>query len=32
MDGHVEFQRYPGEWPACKAKATMKSLLVENLP
>ena len=32
MDGHVEFQRYPGEWPACKAKATMKSLLVEKLP
>ncbi len=31
MDGHVEFQRYPGEWPACKAKAGMKTMLIEFL-
>jgi len=27
MDGHVEFQKYPSEWPACKAKVAMKSLI-----
>ena len=27
MDGHVEFQRYPSEWPTCRAYNEMKTLL-----
>ena len=27
MDGHVEFMRYPGEWPVCKAYVRMMDTL-----
>ena len=27
MDGHVDFVRYPGTWPVCKAKVQMKNLI-----
>ncbi|HQE84749.1 MAG TPA: DUF1559 domain-containing protein [Candidatus Hydrogenedentes bacterium] len=27
MDGHVEFLRYPGEWPVCKAYVAMMNAL-----
>ncbi len=31
MDGHVEFVRYPGEWPVCKAYVGMMDFLAVQL-
>ncbi len=31
MDGHVEFVRYPGEWPVCKAYVRMMDTLFETI-
>ncbi|HOF41293.1 MAG TPA: DUF1559 domain-containing protein [Candidatus Hydrogenedentes bacterium] len=32
MDGHVEFVRFPSEWPVCKAYVAMMDLLALALP
>lgn len=31
MDGHVEFLKYPGEWPVCRAYVAMMDFLSEAL-
>ena len=31
MDGHVEFMRFPGEWPICKAYVAMMDMLAGAL-
>jgi len=30
MDGHVEFQKYPGEYPACRAWAVLGKWMSEG--
>ena len=32
MDGHVEFMRFPGEWPICKAYVAMMNMLAAIVP
>ena len=32
MDGHVEFMRFPGEWPICKAYVAMMDMLAAIIP
>ncbi len=32
MDGHVEFMRFPGEWPICKAYVAMMNMLAAIIP
>ncbi|MEA3364524.1 MAG: DUF1559 domain-containing protein [Candidatus Hydrogenedentes bacterium] len=32
MDGHVEFIRYPGEWPICRAYVEMMNMMAAVIP